>query len=202
LRDLSPAYAVDLAAVRSAKGDYLALLSSNTRSQIRRSFKEHGDATITCATSPEEIDAWLADMRRLNTGRHEDNAWEHEGFRYFAATIARAGLDTGEVELLRINCGGKLTGYLLNFRYRGRAMNYQSAFIAPSSSKSKPGLMCHATAVGRYAEQGLALYSLLAGKDRYKQSLATSEEVLEWWSLERFSHALEIEALARRLLRR
>ncbi|MEC7932040.1 MAG: CelD-like protein, partial [Pseudomonadota bacterium] len=39
-------------------------------------------------------------------------------------------------------------------------------------------------------------------KDRYKQSLATCEERLEWWVVERFSPRLELEALLRRLLRR
>jgi CelD/BcsL family acetyltransferase involved in cellulose biosynthesis len=125
------------------------------------------------------------------------------GFRAFARTITLAGLANGEVELIRISCGGELTGYLLNFLYRGRAMNYQSAFIDPLNSKSKPGLMCHTAAVERYAGQDdLHIYSLLAGKDRYKQSLSTSSEELEWWRLERFSLTQEAEALARRILRR
>lgn len=201
LRDLSPAYFIDLEAVRAADSDYLSLLSANSRNQIRRSFKEHGDASIDRAEGIGQIDAWLERMRQLNSGRHADNAWEDASFRHFARTIAVNGLASGQVELLKIDCGGAETGYLLNFVYRGRAMNYQSAFIEAASSKSKPGLMCHAAAVSRYAAQGLSLYSLLAGKDRYKQSLSTSEEHLEWWTLERFSPALEIEALARKMLR-
>ena len=60
----------------------------------------------------------------------------------------------------------------------------------------------HAAAVGHYAAQDFRLYSLLAGKDRYKQSLSTREEALEWWHVERFSPRLEAEALARRILKR
>jgi CelD/BcsL family acetyltransferase involved in cellulose biosynthesis len=90
----------------------------------------------------------------------------------------------------------------VNFVHRGVAMNYQSAFADPSGAKDKPGLLCHAAAVGHYAGRGLDRYSFLAGKDRYKQSLSTCEERLEWWLVERFSPRLEAEALLRRLLRR
>lgn len=201
LRDVSPAYYIDLNAVRAAGGDYLSLLSANSRSQIKRSLKDHGEALITSATDIAQIDAWLTDMARLNNGRHADNAWDDESFRAFARTIALNGLTIGDVELLRVDCGGTLAGYLLNFLWRGRAMNYQSAFVEPAGPKSKPGLMCHAAAARRYAELGHGEYSLLAGKDRYKQSLATHQEELQWWTLERFSCALELEALARKLIR-
>jgi len=201
--DTSPAYHIDLDAVRAAKGDYLSLLSANTRSQIKRAAKDYGTAApVIALASAGDIDGWLAEMQTLNTGRHAENAWDDAVFRAFAATLLRRGLATGEAELLRITIGEHLLGLLLNFVYRGRAMNYQSAFAAPLGPKGKPGLLCHAAAVGRYADEGLDQYSLLAGKDRYKQSLSTGSETLEWWSLERFSPRLEAEAVLRKLLRR
>ncbi|OYW87025.1 MAG: CelD-like protein, partial [Sphingobium sp. 32-64-5] len=108
----------------------------------------------------------------------------------------------GSVELARFSVAGDVLGYLLNFQWAGRVMNYQSAFAPPRTAKSKPGLMCHAAAIGRAATQGQALYSFLAGKDRYKQSLATGSEQLCWLVLERFDLRLEAEAFARRLLRK
>jgi CelD/BcsL family acetyltransferase involved in cellulose biosynthesis len=201
--DASPVYQIDLDAVRGAGGDYLSLLSSNTRGQIRRAMKEHGGALPAVARAgAAEIAPWLAEMHALNAGRHDDNAWDDAGFRRFVEALARRGLDSGEVELLRFADDGGLVGLLVNFVYRGAALNYQSAFAAPRTGKDKPGLLCHAAAIGDAAGRGLALYSLLAGKDRYKQSLATREESLEWWVVERFSPRLEGEALLRRLLRR
>src|SRR3546814_5627241 len=97
-------------------------------------------------------------MRALNTGRHADNAWEEPLFRSFAHELVIRGLANREVELLRITQSGHLLGYLLNFIYRGRAMNYQSAFTSGISPKAKPGLMCHAAAVTRYAAEGHAIY--------------------------------------------
>src|SRR3546814_565845 len=38
----TPAYFVDLDGVRLAQGDYLSLLSANSRSQLRRSIREYG----------------------------------------------------------------------------------------------------------------------------------------------------------------
>lgn len=201
--DVSPVYQVDLDAVRAAGGDYLSLLSANTRGQIRRAMKDHGGSLphVTVATL-DEIEPWLADMAALNAGRHADNAWDDAAFRGFVATLAARGLVMGAVELLRLEDSGGLAGLLLNFVHDGVEMNYQSAFAEARTAKDKPGLLCHAAAVGHYADRGLSRYSLLAGKDRYKQSLSTCEELLEWWLIERFSPRLELEALLRRLLRR
>lgn len=198
------AYFVDLQAVLDAAGNYLSLLSANTRSQIRRSWRDHNEeaATIDKAKSVEQVDAWLAHMHDLNRGRHSVNAWDEPLFRAFARELSMRGLANGEAELLRIAAGDQLIGYLLNFRYRGQAMNYQSAFAPPVSSKAKPGLMCHAAAVEHYAASGCDRYSLLAGEDRYKQSLATGHDVLQWWNIERFSFRLEAEHLLRKLFRR
>lgn len=202
LLDRSPAYCVDLKAVR-AGGDYLSLLSSNTRGQIRRSAKDYAPSIhVTRADTTEAVAAGLEEMRLLNCGRHADNAWDEPVFRAFAAEVAQAGLADGTVDLLRITAGEALLGYLLNFRSGGRAMNYQSAFAEPAGPKAKPGLMAHAAAVTHYAQAGLDLYSLLAGKDRYKQSLATGEETLEWWLLDRFDPRTEAEYWLRRLMRR
>ncbi|EXS70218.1 GNAT family N-acetyltransferase [Sphingobium sp. Ant17] len=202
-RDVSPVYQVDLAVVRAANGDYLSLLSANTRSQIRRAMKDHGGPLPDVAVAGlDDITPWLDEMAALNSGRHADNAWDDAGFRAFVATIAARGLPGGSVELLRFTDSGGVVGLLVNFIHRGVAMNYQSAFAEPRTAKDKPGLLCHAAAVTHYAARDLSLYSLLAGKDRYKQSLSTCEESLEWWMIERFSPRLEAEALLRRVLKR
>ena len=201
--DMSPVYQVDLDAVRGADGDYLSLLSSNTRSQVRRAMKDHGGPLPDVMVGTlDDVGPWLAEMAALNGGRHADNAWDDATFRGFVGTIAARGLPSGAVDMLRFTDAGGVVGLLVNFVHRGVAMNYQSAFAAPRTAKDKPGLLCHAAAVGHYAARDLRRYSLLAGKDRYKQSLATCEGALEWWVLERFSPRLEAEALLRRLLRR
>lgn len=202
IRDASPAYYADLRAVRNVGGDYLSLLSANARGQIKRSLKdEPGDLSIDVADKAS-VESWLAAMQQLNVGRHADNAWDNGFFQDFVRRITYAGLADGSVELLRISSGAGTLGYLLNFVWADRAMNYQSAFAEPRTAKSKPGLMCHTAAVEHYAARDLKLYSFLAGKDRYKHSLSTGAEELHWWALERFDWRLEAEAMARTLFRR
>lgn len=204
LVDEAPAWFIDLRAVRAAPEGYLSLLSANTRSQIRRSAKDYGDAEmdIRAASDPLEAADWLTEMQALNSGRHADNAWDDPIFLTFIRLLARTGMERGEVELLRISQGSHLLGLLLNFLWRGQALNYQSAFAPALTQKSKPGLMAHMAAAQRYVAMGLDRYSLLAGKDRYKQSLSTGHDILQWWDLERFSPRLEAEHWLRRLLRR
>ena len=201
--DASPVYQVDLDGVRGAAGDYLSLLSANTRSQIRRAIKDHGGGLPHVARAgANEVTPWLAEMAALNSGRHADNAWDDPAFRGFVTTIVEQGRASGAVDLLRFTDASGVVGLLVNFVHRGQALNYQSAFADPRTGKDKPGLLCHAAAVDHYAARGLALYSLLAGKDRYKQSLSTCQESLEWWVIERFSPRLAAEAALRYILKR
>ncbi len=204
LVDAMPAYGVDLSAVRATGGDYPALLSANSRQQLRRAARSHGDAApqVRRAQSPAEIESALAAMVSLNGGRHDDNAWDLPMFREFCRRLARAGLSDGAADLLMVAMGASPIGYLLNLRDGDRILNYQSAFAPARDAKDKPGLLTHAAAVAHYARHDVAVYSLLAGRDRYKQSLGTMEERLEWWRLERFSLAQEGEYWLRKLLRR
>ncbi len=202
LIDESPEPWIDLAKVR-ARGDYLDCLSANTRGQIRRAGREHGDRPVTIERAGDAATRadWLGEMTRLNAGRHADNAWDAPLFRAFAAELCAAGAADGSVALLRLSTDRPI-GYLLNLIGGGVAMNYQSAFAPPRSARDKPGLLAHAAAVADYAVQGLDRYSLLAGRDRYKASLATDTDHLRWWRIERFSLAQEAEHGLRTLLRR
>src|SRR3546814_3183736 len=95
--DLTPAYFVDLDGVRLAQGDYLSLLSANSRSQIRRSIREYGAGEPEIAIgAADDIEQWLSEMRALNTGRHADNAWEEPLFRSFAHELVIRGLRSEE----------------------------------------------------------------------------------------------------------
>src|SRR3546814_12264256 len=88
--DLTPAYFVDLDGVRLAQGDYLSLLSANSRSQIRRSIREYGAGEPEIAIgAADDIEQWLSEMSALNTGRHADNAWEEPHFLSVARSEER-----------------------------------------------------------------------------------------------------------------
>ncbi|HEX5513563.1 MAG TPA: GNAT family N-acetyltransferase, partial [Gammaproteobacteria bacterium] len=74
-----PAHAVDLERVRACGGDYLSLLGTNVRSQIRRSqrlYREMGEARLEAASSVGQALAAFDEMLEL----HRD-AWARRGRR-------------------------------------------------------------------------------------------------------------------------
>jgi CelD/BcsL family acetyltransferase involved in cellulose biosynthesis len=183
---------IDLAAVRSHPGGHLGLLSANTRQQIRRSIRRYaafGDLEIRRAATLDEAQADLAALAVLHqrswTSRGQPGAFANPNFVAFHRELLARAWPRGEIDLLRIGFGGRLAGYLYNFRWRDRIANYQSGFdyAAADSAQQKPGLTCHHLAAEAYAAEGLAAYDLLAGEHRYKTSLATSGMALHWLEL-------------------
>lgn len=113
--------------------------------------------------------------------RGRPGAFAEPFFRRFHEEVIAGCDQRGEVALLRISCSGMTIGILYNFMYRGRLLAYQSGFAyRGQESQAKPGLTCHARAVGFALDQGLETYDFLAGEDRYKRSLADGSHVQNW----------------------
>lgn len=183
---------IDLDAVRAHPGGHLGLLSANARQQIRRSMRRYeqaGALRVVRAGSLEEAGAFLAGLGTLHqhawVRRGQPGAFANPAFVAFHTALLAAAWPRGEIDLLRVDAGGHVLGYLYNFRWRDRVANYQSGFDyeAAESAQQKPGLTCHHLATARYAGEGLAAYDLLAGESRYKTSLATGSAPLHWIEL-------------------
>jgi CelD/BcsL family acetyltransferase involved in cellulose biosynthesis len=187
---------IDLAAVRAHEGGHLGLVSGNTRAQIRRSIRRYeaaGPLRLCRAGSLEEARLFLAALGVLHQQswirRGQHGAFANPDFVAFHHELLAGAWPRGEVDVLRVDAGGQVLGYLYNFRWRGRVANYQSGFDydAADSAQQKPGLTCHHLAAAMYAAEGLDAYDLLAGEQRYKTSLATGSETLHW--VETLPHA-------------
>jgi len=190
-RQERPSPFVDLDAVRAAGGDYLATLSANTRYQIRRSVRryvERGGLSLRQATTEAEALAWLDALMVLHS-----RWWSRRGLpgaftdpfivRFHRALVAQA-MACGEVELLRIDAGDQVIGYLYNFRLGRHVHAYQSGFdLEGAGLHEKPGLTCHALAVQRALKMGERVYDFLAGEARYKRNLANAALPLVWAEL-------------------
>lgn len=189
LRRSGPVPFVDLTVLDETEGGFLDSLSANARYQIRRSARRYeemaGPLAVRRAASVAEGLDFLAALACLHqsswTARGKPGAFAGEAFvRFHRALIAR-GLPRGEVDLLRIDAGARVVGYLYNFVYRGRVLSYQSGFdYAAAGPHQKPGLTCHAAAIKRYRDEGASAYDFLAGGDRYKSSLSNARTVLHW----------------------
>jgi CelD/BcsL family acetyltransferase involved in cellulose biosynthesis len=181
---------VDLDAARKNGNDLCALLSSNTRSQIRRAIRLYqamGELRIDRASTRREALAWLERLRCLHqarwSSRGDAGAFARPFLERFLRRIVEQGFDNGVVDILRVSAGRYDLGYLYNFVYRNRVSNYQSGFRFGPDGRHKPGLVAHTLAVQHYSsgESRLRLYSFLAGSSQYKRSLSTGSEELNWY---------------------
>ena len=199
-------YAVDLKAVRAAGGDFLKLISANSRSQIRRSMKEYGQLgalTLMPAASTAQALDWLERLAVLHqahcTGRGQPGAFANDFFFRFHRTLVEHHHDSGAVQMLRVAVGEHDLGFLYSFIHRGRVYFYQSGLEYGLIEKhARPGLVAHVLAAQHNAALGHEVYDFMAGESRYKTTLATLDEQMTWTTLRTSALRFELEAALRR----
>jgi CelD/BcsL family acetyltransferase involved in cellulose biosynthesis len=184
----SPSPFVDLARVRAA-GDYLALVSSNTRSQIRRARRRLGGCELEVAGSLGAALAIYDELIALHTAswraRGEPGAFADPWFARFHRRLIEQRFAHGEIQLARLRGGSATIGCLYNLIAGGRVLFYQSGLAAYDDPVIKPGLVCHAAAIAHCAAAGHDVYDLLGGSARYKAQLATGATELAWVCVQR-----------------
>ena len=205
-RQQSDCLFVDLCAIRDAGGDYLALLSANTRQQVRRSIKGYeklGSLNLSVASTGEVAIQYLHDLQALHdahwASRGKEGAFPNDFTRAFHDQLVLTGINCGAVQLLRVSAGEEVVGYLYNFVRNGHIYFYQSGVKYSDNPKVKPGLVCHYLAVMHNLQAGNRIYDFLAGPQRYKQSLATAEARMVWFSLQRPRLIFALENLLQRV---
>ncbi len=183
-------YAVDLEKVRQLGGDLLPMLSSNKRSQIRRSiraYEKNGRIKIERADSPKKVADTFYHLKKM----HQES-WINKGqsssfcggfSKVFHDRLIKKYHVTNKIDLLTIYCGNKIIGCLYNFIYKKRVYFYQSGFQYQAGNVFRPGLICHLLAVNLYASEDLNSYDMLVGDMSYKKSLATNDYLMPSYRL-------------------
>lgn len=173
-------YYIDLDRVRENDNDYLALISSKKRYQIRRSIKEYekiGELRLQAAANVKDALEIFHELMHLHQKR-----WEEEGFpgsfsnQYyidFHRKLISSRFQHGEIEMLKVTAGSHTLGCLYCFVYEGNVMGYSCGFNYLKGHLYSPGLICHYLAALHNAEKGLSCYEFLEGDDPYKKSLST-----------------------------
>jgi Acetyltransferase (GNAT) domain len=168
--------------------EYMQRLSSNARSQIRRSDRAYGLLNIV---RPDSIDMAHTMLERLSVFHQKrwislgkTGAFAIPAFREFHhSLIDRCGLN-GIVDLLEVSSSTGTIGLLYNLRYGTYTANYQSGFDYNVDNKNKkPGITCHHAAIKLYRDENKSVYDLLAGESRYKLSMANEIKEMEWLKL-------------------
>jgi CelD/BcsL family acetyltransferase involved in cellulose biosynthesis len=201
-----PSPTVDLEKVRASKEGYLALLSSSTRSQIRRStrlYQGDGDLRLEAPATLDEALAIYDELIVLHQAawqaRGETGSFASRWFNDFHRGLVRKRFSSGEIQLMRLRAGGATVGCLYNFVWAGTVSFYQSGIAFSDDNKRKPGLTIHAEAVRHNAELGHRVYDLMGGGARYKLDLCTDQPKLIWVRVQRPRLKLSVERHARGL---
>lgn len=194
------AFFVDLQKVRAAKMDYLQLLSSNKRSQIRRSVKEYqkdGEIHIEAAqNAPEALEmlSSLADLHQQEwQKRGKPGAFANSYLYDFHKKLIQARFEAGEIQMLRVATSAAPIGYLYNFIYNRKVLFYQSGLNYLSGNLYRPGLVSHYYAIQYNAQLGMNIYDFMAGEAGYKSSLGTDSAPMYWIRLVRGGLRIVIE---------
>ena len=201
-----PYYYVDLAALRERGADYLSVLNSNTRQQLRRALRKYeqsGPLAIVEPGTTDEALKFLDDLEALHqdnwTQRGEPGAFASPYFRNFHRRLITTRFSRGEVQLLRITVGEKTIGYLYNFVLNGRVYAYQNGFCYDADPVLKPGYVSHFLAIQHNLARGASVYDFLAGDMRYKKSLSDQSGEMQWMVVRREKLMFSIERWLRRL---
>lgn len=187
LEEESSAYFVDLAKVREAKMDYLGLLSSNKRSQIRRSIKEYekeGEIRIQAAQSIAEALEMLSALAELHQEewqkRGKPGVFSNPYLMDFHRKLIASRFEAGEIQILRVFTPQATIGYLYNFVYGSKILFYQSGLKYRPGNLYRPGLVSHYFSIMQNARTDMRVYDFMAGEAGYKSSLATDSVPMYW----------------------
>ena len=192
VEDSAPSPFVDLEMVRKNGGDYLSLLSANTRAQIRRAYRlyaKQGPVILEAASelgqAIEFFDELMLRHQKTWQARGAASAFASAYVAAFHRRLINSRFNFGEIQLLRIRAGDETIGCLYNLSYRKQVFFYQSGMSYKADKRLKPGLISHVEAIKYNAAQENSRYDFLGGFARYKNSLATGANQLMWVRIQR-----------------
>jgi hypothetical protein len=205
----NPSFFVDLEKIRKNNDDYLSMISSNTRRQIRRAislYKEKGQISICVATTLSqsiEIFDELVNIHQMSwKNRGMKGAFSSKYFLEFHKELIKKRFENGEIQLLKVKCGDETIGCLYNFIFNKIVYFYQSGFIYSADNKLKPGLITHVEAILYNAKGNNVRYDFLAGYSQYKKSLATDSNELLWIVVQKKMLKFKIENFSKKIWRK
>jgi CelD/BcsL family acetyltransferase involved in cellulose biosynthesis len=199
-----PSYSLDLGLLSSSGGEPYPVLSANARQQLRRArrhFESYGPLQLSAATTTDEALAFFVELKALHSASWERRGRKHafsgEFFEPFHRLLIERNFAAGGTQLLRASAGGRVIGYLYNFRLRDRIYAYQSGF-ADADRRERPGVVTHALAIRHAFQSGARVYDFMAGRNRLKESFSTHCEPMLWQVVQQPRLAFRLEHLIRR----
>jgi len=194
---------VDLSVIPKERTDYVGSLSKKTRGHIRRTTKFYetiGEIKLCQASTIEEALDMLENLialKKLILSKKDLKSSLNEHFIRHSTALIKSRFESGEIQMLKIQAGDMVVGYIYNFVYRGHVYFYQSGFNYESDNKVSPGLLSNAEAIVYNARLGNKIYDFLAGDEHYKECFANKKSSMVWMRILRPS----IKTFAMKILR-
>ncbi len=156
--------------------EYLAGLGAKHRHELRRKrrrlFGSHPDAVVRTADAgslEDDLQAFF-DLHRAAQGE-KGSFLQGEVARFFE-DVARAFLIEGWLRLDLLEVRGRALAATFGFVFNGTYYLYNSAFD-PAARQISPGLVLVSELVKRSIAEGLRVFDLLRGPERYKYQLGS-----------------------------
>jgi len=185
--EINNSYFVDLGKVRDGEMDFLKLLSTNKRSQIRRSIKQYeldGKVQVQEALDSEQALIMFDELVVMHQDewhkRGKPGAFANKYLCQFHRELIQSRFAKNEIQLLKIKNDRITIGYLYCFVYHGNVLFYQCGFSYSTENVYRPGLVSHYYAIMHNARIGMKTYDFLAGDADYKNSLSTDSVPIYW----------------------
>ncbi|MFT5296215.1 MAG: hypothetical protein ACI89T_002040 [Cognaticolwellia sp.] len=174
----SPGYLANLAGFTTLE-DYLASLSKNTRSHIKRSIKllnQQSPLRLALALDTDEKDKVLksiADLHRVKwRSTVYGSGFDNPCFYAFHQALIQDKESLQNCRLYTLYQDDTALGHVYLLTQGDRWTFYLSALNFNDDNRIKVGLVIHCLIIEQAIKQGITLYDFLAGEAQYKNSLS------------------------------
>ena len=176
----SPGYFANLAGFTTLD-DYLASLSKNTRSHIKRSIKllnEKSPLRLVLATDATEKNTVLkniADLHRIKwRSTVYGSGFDNPCFYNFHKGLIQDEHSAQNCRLYTLYQDDIALGHVYLLTQGERWSFYLSALNFNEDNRIKVGLVIHSLVIEQAIKQGVTVYDFLAGEAQYKNSLSNT----------------------------
>jgi hypothetical protein len=177
----SPGYLANLAGFTSLD-DYLASLSKNTRSGIKRSIKllnQQSPLRLVLATDATEKNTVLkniADLHRIKwRSTVYGSGFDNPCFYNFHNGLIQDEHSAQNCRLYTLYQDDIALGHVYLLTQGDRWSFYLSALHFNADNRIKVGLVIHSLVIEQAIKQGVKVYDFLAGEAQYKHSLSNAQ---------------------------
>jgi hypothetical protein len=176
----SPGYLANLAGLTSLD-DYLATLSKNTRSHIKRSIKLLNEKSLlrlvlaTDATEKNTVLNSIADIHRIKwRSTVYGSGFDNPCFYNFHQGLIQDENSAQNCRLYTLYQDDIALGHVYLLTQGDRWSFYLSALNFNEDNRIKVGLVIHSLVIEQAIKQGVTVYDFLAGEAQYKNSLSNA----------------------------